>query len=176
MKCQVDSRPKFIAGNISNCYNIWENITQDKNILQIVKGCKIDLESNPYQICKPTPINFSEEEKIIIDNEIDIMLDKKVIVETQHELGEFMSNISLRPKKDGRFRVILNLKKFNNFVRYKHFKLDCVMTCINMMKENCYMASIDLRDAYYSVPVCSRDQKYLKFEWNGKRNDKRDPG
>ena len=42
------------------------------------------------------------------------------------------------------------------------------MTCINMMKENCYMASIDLRDAYYSVPICSHDQKFLKFKWNGK--------
>ena len=36
-----------------------------------------------------------------------------------------------------------------------------------MMKPNCYMASIDIKDAYYSVPIAGTDQKYLKFEWQG---------
>jgi hypothetical protein len=30
------------------------------------------------------------------------------------------------------------------------------------------MASIDLKDAYYSVRVCANHQKYLKFLWNGR--------
>ena len=30
------------------------------------------------------------------------------------------------------------------------------------------MASIDLKDAYYSVPIASADHKYLKFHWRGK--------
>ena len=30
------------------------------------------------------------------------------------------------------------------------------------------MASIDLKDAYYSVPFATADQKYLKFQWRGK--------
>ena len=29
------------------------------------------------------------------------------------------------------------------------------------------MASIDLKDAYYSVPIISTDRKFLKFEWKG---------
>ena len=29
------------------------------------------------------------------------------------------------------------------------------------------MASIDVKDAYYSEPVAATDQKYLEFEWNG---------
>ena len=28
------------------------------------------------------------------------------------------------------------------------------------------MASIDIKDAYYSVPVADSDKKYLKFEWH----------
>jgi hypothetical protein len=30
------------------------------------------------------------------------------------------------------------------------------------------MASIDLKDAYYSVPIHKDHQKYLKFQWRGK--------
>ena len=29
------------------------------------------------------------------------------------------------------------------------------------------MASVDLKDAYYSIPVCFEDRKYLRFLWRG---------
>ena len=45
--------------------------------------------------------------------------------------------------------------------------MDSIWTAISLMKPNCYMASIDLKDAYYSVRVSPKHQKYLKFLWNG---------
>ncbi|CAB4027168.1 Hypothetical predicted protein [Paramuricea clavata] len=42
-----------------------------------------------------------------------------------------------------------------------------VWTAISLMKPGCYMASIDLKDAYYCVPVDQEHQKYLKFMWKG---------
>ena len=130
-------------------------------------GCKIDFLKEPYQSQPPKPLPFSELECDIIDKEIETMLDKGVIEFSEHETGEFLSNIFLRPKKDGRFRVILNLRHFNEFVDSDHFKMDSIVTCINLMKKDCYMASIDLRDAYYSVPIAEHDRKYLKFIWKG---------
>ena len=49
---------------------------------------------------------------------------------------------------------------------YLHFKMDTLKDAIRLMKPNCYMASIDLKDAYYSVPINKSHQKYLKFMWN----------
>ena len=43
-------------------------------------------------------------------------------------------------------------------------------TVLHMVKPRCFMASIDLKDAYYSVPIATVDQKYLKFQWRGKLN------
>eukprot|EP00493_Phyllostaurus_siculus_P008838 UN08947 len=43
--------------------------------------------------------------------------------------------------------------------------MDTVWTTINMMRPNCFMASIDLKDAYYSVPIDQEHQKFLKFLW-----------
>ena len=45
--------------------------------------------------------------------------------------------------------------------------MDTLWTVIRMMKPNCYMASFDIMDAYYSVPIAETDKKYLKFEWKG---------
>jgi len=39
---------------------------------------------------------------------------------------------------------------------------------LKSLEKNCYMASIDLRHAYYSVPVATEHQKFLRFQWKGK--------
>ena len=80
------------------------------------------------------------------------------------EEGEFVSSIFTRPKKDGTLRMILNLKSLNKFVTYHHFKMDTIWTAIRLMTPGCYMASIDLKDAYYSVPIHTDFQKYVKFQ------------
>ena len=47
--------------------------------------------------------------------------------------------------------------------------MDSLKTVLQMKKlAGCFMASIDLKDAYYSVLIATADQKYLKFQWQGK--------
>ena len=69
-----------------------------------------------------------------------------VLKESHSETREVVSTIVLRPKKDGSFRMILNLKQFNESVEYHHFKMDTLETVTRMMKSGCFMASVDLKD------------------------------
>lgn len=41
--------------------------------------------------------------------------------------------------------------------------MDNIHTVLKLVTKNCWMASIDLKDAYYSVRVDPHHQKYLKF-------------
>lgn len=63
--------------------------------------------------------------------------------------------------------MILNLKSLNEYVENYHFKMDSLGTAINLMNTNCYFASIDLKDVFFSIPVKQSDRKYLRFTWNG---------
>ena len=169
VKDKLNNCQTFVAGNIKNCVNEWVKLTNDTHVLETVKGCRIDLVQTPYQSLLPKPLSVSDQEAKIIDSEIETMIQKQVIVPSEHEEGEFVSGIFLRPKKEqGKFRIILNLKPFNKFVLSEHFKMDTINTCVELMSENCFMASIDLKDAYYSIPIDTRDQKYLKFIWKDK--------
>ena len=76
--------------------------------------------------------------------------------------------VFVRPKKDGNYRMILNLRKLNSFVEYHHFKMDILTTVIKMMRPGCYMASVDLKDAYYTVPIGKEHQKLSKLIWRGR--------
>ena len=56
---------------------------------------------------------LSEVQTESVDLEIIQLLKKGVIQPCQHEAGQCISPIFTRPKKDGSFRIILNLKCFN---------------------------------------------------------------
>ena len=96
------------------------------------------------------------------------LLNKDVIEIANHETGQVISNIFTRPKKDGGYRMILDLSELNEYITYRHFKMDTFETSRALITRNCYIASLDLKDAYYSVPIAKADRKYLSFIWNNK--------
>ena len=92
---------------------------------------------------------------------------KGVIEKTVHEPVEFVSNIFTRPKKDGGCRVIIDLTRLNTFVTYTHFKMDTFETAKSLISHGCFMACIDLQDAYYTVSIQKYYRRFLKFIWMG---------
>ena len=64
--------------------------------------------------------------------------------------------------------MILNLKPLNKFVDYHHFKMDTFRTALKLIQPGCFIASVDLKDAYYSIPIAEEDRKLLMFQWKGK--------
>ena len=109
------------------------------------------------------PSVFNTKQHAIVKVEIDKHFAEGAIISPAQEMGEFISTIFLRPKKDGTHRTILNLKEFNEFVAYHHFKMDTLRAAISMMKPSWFMASVDLKDAYYTVPIHPSHRKLLYF-------------
>lgn len=156
---------QFQAGQTANCWNEWVKLTSDKNILSELKGVKIECTETPTQHKRIEVHSNGENDIAYIDQEILKLLSKGVISTTKVEEGQILSNIFLRPKKDGTHRLILNLKAFNQVVEYHHFKMDSLRTIIQLIEKDCYMASIDIKDAYYSFPIRYSDRKFLCFKW-----------
>ena len=143
----IENRIVFRAGQLTSAVHSWYEITNDPTIIQFVKGVFLEFTQN----CEPTQISarpsiFNSKEQLIVHEEINKLLQKGVIKESHNEHGEFISPIFLRPKPDGSYRTILNLKTFNEFVEYHHFKMDTLESAIRIIKPDCYMASIDLKD------------------------------
>lgn len=155
----------FEAGNLKNCTDTWETLTSDPWILSTVQGYDIEFVAVPYQRTLPRQIDFSPSECDIIDTELEKLMRKGVVCPVAIEAGDYFPNIFIRPKKDGTHRIILNLKRLNKSVTYRHFKMDTLKSVIALMTPNCYMASLDLKDAYYTVAVSEDSQKFLKFTW-----------
>ena len=111
---------------------------------------------------------FSQKDENIIDHEIEKLLEMNAIIEVQHDRNEYISPIFTVPKKDGEYRMILNLKNLNQHIKYHHFKMETFEAALKLVKENCFFASVDLRHAYYSVPIAEDQQITLRFQKSGK--------
>ena len=64
-------------------------------------------------------------------------------------------------------RLILNLKKLNQYITYHHFKMESLQSAVQLLKKDYWMAVLDLKDAYYSVPINIEHKKFLRFEFKG---------
>ena len=156
-----------MAGKLANHIAKWREITSVKWVLDCVQHCRIEFIRTPWQAHIPKELQCGATEGAIITASIADMLQKGAIVQTVHTAGEFLSNIFIRPKKDGSFRPIINLKGLNAFVAHFHFKMETIRTAIQLIRPQCYMASVDLKDAYFAVPIASEHRKYLRFTWRG---------
>ena len=60
------------------------------------------------------------------------LLKKIVIKVSRPEVNEFILGVFARAKNSNK-RTILNLKKFNIFVNYEHFKMESINNVINQI-------------------------------------------
>ncbi len=101
--------------------------------------------------------------------EINGMLGKNAIsqISADTHLG-FYSQMFLVPKKDGKQRPVINLKRLNHSVLTEHFKMEGIHMLKDLLKQGDWMAKIVLKDAYFMVPMASEDREFLRFQWKDK--------
>ena len=116
----------------------------------------------------PPHISHNQSEKENIEQEIAGMLQKGAIQVVSPMKGEFISKIFLVPKKDGGSRPVINLKRLNSHIVYQHFKMEGLLHLLkHIIQEKDFMIKIDLKDAYFCVPMSQQHQPFLRFIWGG---------
>ena len=90
----------YKAGNISSAYDVWIQITSDHWVLETVRsGLKLDFTDTP--VCKnmAPSCSFNENEKELIDTELQKLLKKQVIQKLiTLQKDAFVSSVFTRPK------------------------------------------------------------------------------
>ena len=98
------------------------------------------------------------------------MLEKQAITVVQPGQEGFISQIFLVPKKDGGYRSVINLKALNRFIAEEHFKMEGFHMVKDLVKPHDWLAKIDLKDAYFLVPMDPNHYQFLQFQWKGVTN------
>ena len=153
-----------IGGRLAHFYEFWSSICKDRQILHDIAGVTIPFVPNRKirQKVILSQIRMLKEECDFVDRELQRLLSDNCITEIDKPIpGGWTSNIFLVPKKDGGFRLILNLKKLNTFIQYQKFKMESIYDLISMLRPLDWLCSVDIKSAYSHIP-------FLQFRWRNR--------
>lgn len=143
----------------------WQKITKDRQVLSWIAGYKIPFLTKPFQKTFTDHV-YSATDRSAIQHEITSLQVTGAISKVKKSQKQFLSPVFLVDKPNGKSRFILNLKKLNKFINPPHFKLEDIRTVANLIHKDFYLASFDLKDAYFTVPIHKESKKFLRFSFN----------
>ena len=79
----------------------------------------------------------------------------------------FYSRLFLVEKASGGWRPVIDLSPLNEFVRQTPFRMETIASVLLSVKEGDFLAPVDLKDAYFQIPIHHSSRKLLRFVSDG---------
>ena len=156
------------TGRLQLLIHNWQLITQDAWVLENVQGHKLELTQVPVQGRTPEESHLPSELESSMAEEISKLRGKGAIsTVTRTQTVGFISRMFLVPKKDGSHRPIIDLRELNKFIKREHFKMEGIHLVKDLLQQGDWMVKLDLKDAYFAVPIHQEHRIYLQFRWKG---------
>ncbi|KAJ8917013.1 hypothetical protein NQ315_012931 [Exocentrus adspersus] len=155
---------KRYAGTLKLFAHNWKQINVCSPVINWIKGYKIQFNKKPRGGRHKTQ-TIKTAELPRYNRAITELLNIGAVEKCYATKGEFLSPYFLRKKPNGKYRFILNLKELNKNITAPHFKLEDYRTAQKIITQNSFLATIDLKDAYFLVPIHTKHKKYLRFKF-----------
>lgn len=141
----------------------WGEITRNEWVLSIIKnGFRIPFRTPPPLSSVPVIMNQSSSH--LLREEVSKLLQKRAVERvTNPGTPGFYSRLFVVPKKNGKFRPVIDLSILNYYIQKKPFKMETVKSVRQSVSRNDWAVSIDLTDAYLHILIHRQSRKYLRF-------------
>lgn len=148
----------------------WEKCGASSWVLKtITKGYRLQFAAAPPGFSGVMHSLPREREALILEEEIKALKHKgaiRIVPPEQSQAG-FYSRYFLVPKKGGGLRPILDLRALNKFLRIYTFRMLTHTNLVRFVRQGDWFVSIDLKDAYFHIPIYPPHRKYLRFAFRG---------
>lgn len=153
------------------CLDSWVRKISDPWVLATVSnGYRLQFRRRPppFSRVRMTLVRDPVQAQFL-KREILILLQKDAImkVDPSEQLAGFYSTYFLVPKKDGGLRPILDLRRLNTFMKVLPFKMLTTNQVLESLERGEWFTSIDLKDAYFHVPIFPAHWPFLRFAFQG---------
>lgn len=131
--------------------------------------CKVahhDIELEPgTRPIKQRYYPVSPAKQRFIDSELDDMLKLGVI---ERSRSPWSSPVCLAKKKDGSFRFCIDFRRLNKVTKKDAYPIPYVNAILDHLKDAKYISSIDIRSAFWQVPLTERSKECTAFTVPGR--------
>ena len=169
-KIPAESRQKQLSFNRTDqneTFSInWKNIVLSKKLGSThyrsvcsghCKGYRLRFKGHPHQFYRPITIPKSSKEFQVIKQEVNSLLSKGAIKQIPKSQAKFVSRLFTVPKKSGGLRPA--------FLHLQTFKMEGHSDLKVLLEPNDFMITIDLSDAYMTLPIEEESRNYLCLQF-----------
>ena len=130
----------------------------------VTKGAQIPFTSRPPP-SRLKNLPTTPEQEAFITEEISKLLLSGTIIRTNHARN--ISPLGAVPKKNGKLRMILDLRQVNNYISTPRFAMEDIRKVRPLLRQGDWMTSIDLKDGFHHVPIHPDHHQHLGMHWQG---------
>ena len=164
--------PQMSARPLSEHCSAWQGLLSINSWMErlIMKGYTLQFASPPPPFNGVLETVMSSQTEIsALMTEVSELLKKGAIsrVPPGEENEGYYSRYFLVPKKTGGMRPILDLSLFNKSIMKRPFHMLTIKHVLECVRPGDWFTSIDLKDAYFHVPIIPRHRKFLRFSFRG---------
>jgi len=160
----------MVAGRLQFISRNWQLITLDPWVLLTVQGYEIELLDRPWQFRIASPLVLSLTQTYLVVTEIRNLLQKEAILKVPFNpnVGFYSNRFLVEKKGRAGQRPVINLASFNKYVKYSHFKMEDLKAVADLLRPGDFMCKLDLKDAYFTIPLHAGSQKFTRYQFKGK--------
>lgn len=161
------SLPPVVApfDRVRNSLRAWEKIGAAPVVLDwIANGYRLPFvaELPPFY---HQPLHHNETQQ----QELQLIMNKLFSIGVLERTDDdtYVSRSRLEPKKDGGYRLIVDLRCVNSYLEQQPCKFETLKDLQLMIQPEDWMISADLKDGYYHLAIHPQHRKYLTTVING---------
>ena len=134
-------------------------------------GYRVPFTDSPPPLAR-TPVSFptyraGSPRAQALRQEVEAMLAKGAVEIARDPGPGFYSLLFLVEKATGGWRPVIDLSHLNDFVQLTSFKMETVASVLLSVREGDFLASLDLKDSYFQIPIHGSSRKLLRFMSEG---------
>ncbi|KAL0151578.1 hypothetical protein M9458_053095 [Cirrhinus mrigala] len=171
VSCHCDGQPPEPIIPLATRAEAWQAIPGVSDwVLGIVKrGYSLQFARRPPRFSGVVPTVVMSRDAHVLRSEVMILLEKgaiEVVHPAQSDSG-FYSRYFLVPKKDGTLRPILDLRRLNQALMRRPFKMLTLKQILSHVRSGDWFLSLDLKDAYFHIQIAPHHRRFLRFAFEG---------
>lgn len=152
---------------LSNAKEAWDRIGVPATVKSwITSGVSLPFADNiaPSDIYV-NPYKLSVKERAFVQNEL-ISLEISGAIRRVSARPRCVSQIKCVPKKNGKYRIVTDLRLVNEHIEAPYFHNEGINTAAKLVQTGDYMVKTDLKDGFFHIPVWEPHQTFLGFEFH----------
>ena len=163
--------PIKLGGRLQHFWERWRDLLPESPVYHNIRaGVRWKFVSHPALSTTPFHFFAREDQRVALQEAARAMVDKgavDVLSEEEYSTPGFYSQLFLLPKPTGEFRPIIDLSRLNTYIRCPSFKMETAQSIRSSLQPGEWCTQIDIKDAYFHIPIQRRFRKYLRFTVEG---------